>query len=264
MTEIAEEQKELCKCSDCRCTMIKEEYFSKNRKGLYLKTCNGCRTKRKKYSATPEKKVKLKEYRKTYDVNNKEKIKARGDAWYQDNKERHLQKGREWRDANPEKVKEISDAWYQNNKERHLQKGKEWREANPERMKELQKDWYDKNRDDINAKLREKRKTDPLFRISLNLRNRLCKLITKGYKSTHTMELLGCSAEELKEHLEKQFTEGMNFDNYGKWHVDHILPCASFNLLEPEEQRKCFHYTNLQPLWAVDNLSKGAKLDWIK
>ena len=74
------------------------------------------------------------------------------------------------------------------------------------------------------------------------------------------MELTGCTLEELKEHLASKFTEGMTFENYGKWHIDHILPCASFDLLLPEEQPKCFHYTNLQPLWAIDNMKKGAKI----
>ena len=74
------------------------------------------------------------------------------------------------------------------------------------------------------------------------------------------MKLCGCSLEKLKQHLESQFTEGMTWDNKGDWHVDHIKPCASFDLTNPEEQKKCFHYTNLQPLWALDNMKKGAKL----
>lgn len=78
------------------------------------------------------------------------------------------------------------------------------------------------------------------------------------------MELLGCTIEELRTHLEAQFQEGMTWDNYGRdgWHIDHIKPCSSFDLLKEAEQRECFHYTNLQPLWAKDNLSKGAKLNW--
>ena len=73
------------------------------------------------------------------------------------------------------------------------------------------------------------------------------------------MELSGCSKEELYTFLEAEFSEGMTWENYGKWHVDHIRPCASFNLEDVEEQKKCFHWTNLQPLWAVDNIRKGSK-----
>jgi hypothetical protein len=71
---------------------------------------------------------------------------------------------------------------------------------------------------------------------------------------------------DLFKHLESKFTEGMSWSNYGYkgWHVDHIKPCASFDLSDPEEQKKCFHYTNLQPLWWYDNFKKGAKLDYAK
>ena len=78
------------------------------------------------------------------------------------------------------------------------------------------------------------------------------------------MTLLGCTIEEMRTFLEAEFEEGMTWDNYGEWHVDHIRPCASFNLEDPEEQKKCFHWTNLQPLWAADNLAKGDRLDWVK
>jgi len=88
-------------------------------------------------------------------------------------------------------------------------------------------------------------------------------------KSASTVELLGCSIEELKIYLQGFFQPGMTWDNYGNpdgdhkksWHVDHIRPCASFDLSDPIEQRECFHYTNLQPLWGKDNLSKGDKWD---
>jgi hypothetical protein len=74
-----------------------------------------------------------------------------------------------------------------------------------------------------------------------------------------TIELAGCSLEDLMKHLESKFTEGMTWENYGRWHIDHIRPCASFSLEDPEEQKKCFHWTNLQPLWAIDNLRKSDK-----
>jgi hypothetical protein len=72
-----------------------------------------------------------------------------------------------------------------------------------------------------------------------------------------THEYIGCSIAELREHLQKQFTARMSWDNYGAWHIDHKRPCASFDLSKREEQLACFHFTNLQPLWAADNISKG-------
>jgi hypothetical protein len=89
------------------------------------------------------------------------------------------------------------------------------------------------------------------------LRTRIWWAIKNNYKSKHTMQLLGCSIDFLKQHLSSKFTSGMSWSNYGKWHIDHIKPCAKFDLSKEEEQRKCFHYTNLQPLWAKDNLRKG-------
>jgi len=80
-----------------------------------------------------------------------------------------------------------------------------------------------------------------------------------GEKAELTMNLIGCTVEQLRTFLEADFEEGMTLENYGEWHIDHIRPCASFNLEDPEEQKKCFHWTNLQPLWALDNIKKGDK-----
>ena len=81
-------------------------------------------------------------------------------------------------------------------------------------------------------------------------------------KAYSTIELLGCTVKECREYLEKQFKEGMTWENHSKngWHIDHILPCASFDLNDPEQQKKCFHYTNLQPLWAEENRLKRDKI----
>lgn len=79
-------------------------------------------------------------------------------------------------------------------------------------------------------------------------------------KAAKTMDLIGCNIKFLRNHLEKQFKKGMSWSNYGKWHLDHIKPCAIFDLRKPEEQRKCFHYTNLQPLWAEENMAKHDKI----
>jgi hypothetical protein len=81
--------------------------------------------------------------------------------------------------------------------------------------------------------------------------------LLKDYKSGTSEWLLGCSIIEFRQHLEKQFVNGMKWENYGEWHIDHIIPCSSFDLSKIDEQKKCFHYTNQQPLWKIDNLRKG-------
>lgn len=82
----------------------------------------------------------------------------------------------------------------------------------------------------------------------------------KGKKCATTVALLGISLEGAKTHIENQFKNGMSWSNAGEWHIDHIIPCASFDLSDPEQQKKCFHYTNLQPLWGKDNQKKGKKV----
>jgi len=106
-----------------------------------------------------------------------------------------------------------------------------------------------------------KLKTDPNFKLRMIIHSRVWQAIKKGYKSAYAIVLLGCSIEEARAHIEKQFKPGMTWQNHGLygWHLDHIRPCCSFNLLKPEEQRICFHYSNLQPLWAQENLIKGGR-----
>lgn len=104
---------------------------------------------------------------------------------------------------------------------------------------------------------------DPCFKLMKTLRSRMNNLLSKlknGKKCGSTMELTGCTIDFLKDFLEAKFEDGMTWDNHGKWHIDHIIPCCKFNLTNVEEQKKCFHYTNLQPLWAIDNLKKGSKI----
>jgi hypothetical protein len=114
----------------------------------------------------------------------------------------------------------------------------------------------------INFYRNKKYNTDILYKIENNLRSRINIALKRSKKSKKTKELVGCSLEELKNHLESQFKEGMSWDNYAfkGWHIDHIIPCAFFNLEDPEEQKKCFHFTNLQPLWWYENIKKSDKI----
>ena len=101
---------------------------------------------------------------------------------------------------------------------------------------------------------------DSTYRLMCSLRNRLRQALKGNDKSETTKNLLGCSVDRLRSYIQSKFTEGMHMGNYGDWHLDHVQPCASFDLSDAKQQRACFHYTNLQPLWAKDNLIKSSKV----
>jgi len=152
-------------------------------------------------------------------------------------------------------------------KEQIKEKVKEYHKIHKEEIKKQRREYILKNKREINKKHNyylknynyNKRKTNICFKLLVNLRTRIWFALKRNIKSLKTIELIGCSLEFLRKHLESQFKEGMSWSNYGKWHIDHIKPCASFDLSKREQQRKCFHYKNLQPLWAEDNLKKGRK-----
>lgn len=115
---------------------------------------------------------------------------------------------------------------------------------------------------------RERYYSDPIKRIIKSLYHTVRKCLAGKIKSNRTMALIGCTPNELKAHIEAQFQPGMDWTNYGKdegcWSIDHILPCASFRLWEPSEQKKCFNYTNLRPLWFTMNCAKNSIVDGVK
>ena len=133
-----------------------------------------------------------------------------------------------------------------------------------EKRDKRRKEWETKNKDKINCYIRiyekERKKVDINFKVVKLLRSRMSNVLKKNIKSKSTFELTGCNLEQLKKYLESKFEDGMSWDNYGVWHLDHIIPCARFDLSDPEQQKICFHYTNLQPMWGDQNLKKGARL----
>lgn len=144
-------------------------------------------------------------------------------------------------------------------------KQKQWRINNPDKQRKLKRKYYEKNRKKLQEDDRKWRarpgEKQLNCRLSSTMRARIYAALKDICKSASTLSLLNCSVEQLKAHLEKQFLPGMSWENYGYrgWHVDHIKPCAKFDLTDPAQQRECFHYTNLQPLWATDNFTKNAK-----
>ena len=149
--------------------------------------------------------------------------------------------------------------YYLTHKEATKAHHKLYRNTHQEQISNFNKTYYQIHKEKIYLKRKLRRGLDYKFKLRCYLASRLWWALKGNIKTTTTLNLLGCSIEYLKQHLEKQFKPRMNWSNYGKWHVDHIRPCASFDLSNPEEQRKCFHYTNLQPLWAIDNLRKNKK-----
>lgn len=111
----------------------------------------------------------------------------------------------------------------------------------------------------VNKLVKHKYYNNIEYKLTCICRSRLRDALKGKCKSKKTMELVGCGIDALKKHIELKFQDGMSWDNYGKWHIDHIRPCSSFDLTDAKQQEECFHYTNLQPLWAAENLQKGSK-----
>jgi DNA-binding ferritin-like protein (Dps family) len=128
---------------------------------------------------------------------------------------------------------------------------------NKDRLNKQHKEYNYSHRQQQAKIFRDKYNSDTEFKIKHTLRRRLRHAIKGTIKKKSVHELLGCDIDFFREYIEKQFLKGMNWKNHGKWHIDHIKPCDSFDLSDKEQQKKCFHYSNLQPLWAKDNLKKS-------
>jgi hypothetical protein len=157
---------------------------------------------------------------------------------------------------------------YHKHKNKKNEYHKEWRKDKNIELKEYHTNWRGENKEHVNKYKRDyerkRRAEDPKYRLGVRTRTAVWQMLKERNinKSNKTFVLLGYTIEELMVHLEKQFTEGMTWDNYGEWHVDHKIPMASFNFetTEDREFKLCWCLDNLQPLWGPDNLSKGTKL----
>jgi len=176
----------------------------------------------------------------------------------------------------PEKAKEHRKLYYKNNKEKMRLLTIRWRKNNPEKSgaiyaryrntekrRKIAKDWATKKREAGMKRFVERYASDTQFNLAIKFRRRIYMAIRNQFtkKATTTIELLGITYEEFKKYIEDKFAEGMTWENVlsGEIHLDHIKPVSLFNLEKEEEQRKAFHYTNMQPLWAKDNLEKHNK-----
>lgn len=146
------------------------------------------------------------------------------------------------------------------------EKDRKWSKKNRSKKSASDRAWREDNKDHVRAYhatyRREERRNNPLAKLKNNLRRRIHKALNGIDKSLSTVQMLGTSVEEVMRHLESKFQVGMSWDNYGTWHVDHIIPLA--NAKTSDEMVNLFNYKNLQPLWALDNLKKAAKYEGIQ
>ena len=195
---------------------------------------------------------------------NSEIIKNKKKDYYNNNRKKILNIVKEYREQNIDVIREkdkirskkkyknnpeLYQSYYNKNKQNILEYKKTWAKKNHKKIKE-QKREYVKNRN----------KNDFIFNLKNRIRNRLYNFLTKNNisKKNKTFDIVGCTPLQLREYIEKKFVDGMNWENRGKWHIDHIIPlCSTKN--EDEVYKLC-HYTNLQPLWDEDNLKKSDKI----
>lgn len=154
------------------------------------------------------------------------------------------------------KVKKRNDEWARKNTDKLTEKSRRYRKRNPHKIKE----WNEKRR----LRHAYRYKNDPHYKISVLMRGRIKKVLERGRISKKTSDILGCDRDQFIRYIEGMFKEGMNWDNWSVhgWHLDHIIPINSFDLTKDEDFKKAFHYTNLQPLWAEENLKKSDKIVW--
>lgn len=158
---------------------------------------------------------------------------------------------------------------YHSKIEAHRKYDKKRRAENPELFRQRSRARFQRHKNRIRVRNRNRRHRDMSYRVECNLRGRITTLLRRyiqrgksAKKADNTEKLLGCSFEDFVIYLESKWETGMTWQNYGVhgWHVDHIMPCAIFDLSKPEHQKRCFHFSNLQPLWAAENISKNAKV----
>jgi hypothetical protein len=160
---------------------------------------------------------------------------------------------KKWREKNKETLKEYVKTWYEQNKEHRKEYLKEYREKNMDSIRKTKRDYQQHLRD-----------TDPTYKLISYFRTAIYQVLKESNveKNKHYFDVLQYTPKQLIDHLELQFTDGMTWENYGVWHVDHIKPISSFSIVEmgDDEFMKCWCLNNLQPMWGEENIRKSNKV----
>ena len=201
-----------------------------------------------------------------YRINNRDKVNKSAKDYRKNNPEKYKESIKKYLDKNPEMTSTNRVRIYRKNEEfrkKETLKSREWYLKNIEKSRERSKKYYHENKKILREKNNQykklKLKTDSLERLKKNLRDRIRQFLTGDNKSKRTFDIIGLDKQNFKLYIESKFEEGMSWENYGEWHLDHIKPLY---LSENEDDLiKLNHYTNLQPLWGKDNIKKNRKYD---
>jgi len=165
--------------------------------------------------------------------------------------EEEKERSRIYRNSNKEKIKESNKQWRLNNWEKHKESCRQWKQNNNGRLNEY-----------LKLRLADKQKNDLNYRLNNSVGSMMYHSLKESKSGRHWEELVGYTLQQLKEHLENLFQPGMSWNNYGQWHIDHIIPRSAWKFEKPEypEFKQCWALCNLQPLWAKDNIRKSNKI----
>lgn len=277
-------------CTKCKLEKTLESFTKASGQGSgYRPSCKECDSAKHREWRERNKDL-LKQKNREYYLNNRGHIIAKSIQYQKDNKDRVNKKNKAWIDKNSDKSKIQQKAYRERNRDRInekarlkwnsdpdlRQKYKDKQDNDPDKARIYRKKWdvekkpkyIEENKDKILELARANRKKryceEPEFRLAKNLSSSFNQIVKfqNTKKKDKTQKLIGCTKKELREYIESLFLKGMTWDNWGKgkdkWNIDHIRPCASFDLTDLEQQKLCFHYTNLQPLWQKDNCSKNS------
>lgn len=228
-------------CASCNISKSKEDFPIKKSTfdGLYS-YCKECKKKKE---------------RESYLINKEKKL-AAAKKYYNKNKHKILLK----REQNKEAYNKYNREWHRKNRGRALERMRNWRKENHSYRQEYKKIYRSLNKEKTKETYKNWLQNNPVAKISKSCRNRISEIIKNKnlQKTKHFNEYIGCSASALSEHIQNQFKEGMSWENYGEWHVDHIVPLSAAST--EEQVYKLNHYTNLAPVWAHENISKNNSL----
>ena len=247
-------------CRTCNQELSIDQYHKPS-----IGSCKECTNKKQKLDRLNNLEKRREMNRLSYYKKRDENL-ERAKKYAQKTKESKAEYDKAYREQNKAKIAEYKKSWAINNSDKIFEQQKEYRENNAEKLLLKKSEYAKNNRPKINARKsvyeKQRRVADPLYRLTRNTRKMVSRYMLNG-KCMRTQEIIGCTYDELKLHIEQQFTEGMTWENYGinGWHVDHIKPLAMAST--EEEIIASNHYTNLQPLWCLDNLSKGATFEGV-